>query len=160
MLLDDIEIVMKPEIKLVGYQAQASLNEDIQGSIVRNLRAKLELNAPHVPNMKHAGMYLIQIYPDIEWTPDVVFTHIVAIEVQESQQIADEIITHTVPAGRFIRFIHEGSEAEIDDTYLAVNEWLANNGYDEPRAFDMELWTEEMMSGEMGAQIHIYVPIT
>ncbi|MDR6724196.1 putative transcriptional regulator YdeE [Paenibacillus amylolyticus] len=159
MLLDDIEIVMKPEIKLVGYQAQASLNEDIQGNIVRNLRAKLKLDAPHVPNMKDAGMYLIQIYPDVEWTPDVVFTHIVAIEVQESQQIAEQMITHTVPAGRFIRFIHAGSEAEIDETYHAVNDWLVNNGYDEPRAFDMEHWAEAMLSGEEETQIQIYVPI-
>lgn len=159
MLLDDIEIVVKPELKLVGYEAQASLKEDIQGNIVGGLRSKLNLNAPQISNHTDTGMYLIQIYPDVEWTPDVVFTHIVAIEAQESQRISDELITHTVPAGRFIRFIHSGSEAEIDETYQAVNDWLANNGYDEPRAFDMEHWTEAMLSGEEETQIHIYVPI-
>ncbi|MGM1047255.1 MAG: GyrI-like domain-containing protein [Bacillota bacterium] len=159
MLLDNVKIIVKQEIKLVGYSIQASLNDDIQVRIVEKLREELVTHSAQIANKIDDGMYLVQIYPECEWTPDVAFTHIVATEVQEFQDIPDGMITHTVPEGRFILFMHEGTESEIDATYDSINEWLERNNFDDLRAFDMEHWINIQMLEEQHNMIHIYVPV-
>jgi predicted transcriptional regulator YdeE len=51
---------------------------------------------------------LMQVYPDCEWTSDVVYTHIVAIEVDHIAAVPEGMIVHVVPEGRFLRFLHQG----------------------------------------------------
>jgi len=159
MLLDNVKIIVKQAIKLVGYSIQASLNVDIQAGIVEKLREEFVDRSAQIVNRIDDGMYLVQIYSEGEWTPDVAFTHIVAAEVQAFQDIPNGMITHIIPEGRFILFMHEGPESEIDATYDLINEWLKRNNFDDTRAFDMEHWINIQNLKEQHNIIHIYVPI-
>lgn len=159
MLLDDIKHVKKQEMKMVGYTVKASLNEDSQMGIVEKLREKLLTYSALIKGKVDESVYLIQVYEEQEWTPEVPFTHIVAVEVQDFHNIPDEMINHTIPKGNFILFKHQGPESEIDATYHSIDEWLNKNCFDTPRVFDMEQWLNIETLKEEYNVIHIYVPL-
>jgi len=159
MLRQEVEIMTRKPMNLVGYRVEASLNDDIAGGIVVGLREKLASQAAEIPYRVDRSMMLVQLYPDCDWTPDVVYTHVVAIEVDNLSAVPEGMIVHVVPGGRFLRFLHQGDESSIDATHMAINEWLDLNGYTESRKFDIERWgaLENLQSADN--DIEIYVPI-
>jgi predicted transcriptional regulator YdeE len=159
MLLDNIEIVERQEVKLVGYSLEASLNDIIQSKIVAKLREELSDKSNLIKSRLDEGIYLVQIYPHCEWTPDVVYRHIIAIEVSTFEDIPEGMITHSIPSGRYIKFSHEGPESEIGNTYDLINEWLEKNDFGGPRTFDTEYWKDIKTLEEHNNVINIYIPI-
>lgn len=160
MLLKSVEKVWRPVSYLVGYSVEASLNEDIANHIVLNLRQQLTNYRIHINNQKDTGMYLIQQYTDGDWTPDTPFTHIVAVEVTTNDHIPDEMITCTIAEGAFLQFTHQGAESMIDATYEAIQIWLEEHDYIEPRSFDIEYWSDLDHLDQEDHCIHIYIPLT
>lgn len=159
MLLQAVEIVTRKPMNLVGYSAEASLNDDVMGAIVAGLREKLAARITDIPHSANRSMILVQVYPDCDWTPDVVYSHIVAIEVENLTVVPEGMMVHYVPEGRFLRFLHQGDESSIDATHAAINEWLFSNGYTDAREFDIERWAapENLQKGDN--IIEIFVPI-
>lgn len=159
MLLDNIEVVEKQEVKLVGYSVEASLNNVIETKLVAKLREKLSVASGLIKDRIDNGIFLVQIYPDCEWTPDVEFRHIIAVEVSSFDDIPSEMIAHSIPSGRYIKFSHKGPESEIGNTYDEIFGWMDKNGYDGPRPFDIEYWDDIKLLEESTNIINIYVPI-
>lgn len=124
------------------YATKARLNEDIQFTIVKNLREQVLIQLPFIKNRIDDSIFLIQIYEEEEWTPDTLYTHIVAMEVNGFSFVPNAMITHTIPNGEFLVFKHQGPEKNIDSTYMAINEWLEDNNYVNPRSFDIEQWDD------------------
>ena len=102
-------------------------------------------------------MYLVQVYSDCEWTPDVPFISIIAVEVSSFEHIpvGFGLIQHTIPAGKYIKVTHKGPESNIGDTYDAIRE----KGIDNVRAFDFEHWTDTNSLDQEDNSIDIYLPI-
>jgi predicted transcriptional regulator YdeE len=120
MLQLDVEIVTRKQMNLVGYSVEASLNDDVMGAIVVGLREKFASRVAEIPHSVDRSMVLVQVYPDCDWTPDAVYTHIVAIEVDNLSAVPEGMIVHFVPEGRFLRFLHQGDESSIDATEIYV----------------------------------------
>lgn len=77
------------------YATKASLNEDIQFYIEKNLREQVLIQLPFIKNRIDDSIFLIQIYEEEEWTPDTLYTHIVAVEVNGFLFVPNAMITHT-----------------------------------------------------------------
>ncbi|GBF74309.1 GyrI-like domain-containing protein [Paenibacillus sp. 598K] len=148
--------VRRPPVRLAGYEEQASLNEDLEKRIVEGLRARLLRVMANEPEWTDEGMYLVQTYPDGEWTPDTSYNHLVAVELAEGAALPPGMSERLIPGGSYLKFVHQGAEADIDGFYVEVQEWLEANGYDEPRAYDLEYWPDVRA---LNSLIEIYIPI-
>jgi len=100
-------------------------------------------------------MYLVHIYPDEQWTPDIPFTSIVAVEVNDYDQEIEEFVNHTIPSGSFVQVTHRGPEADIGDTY----DWISEQELNSNRCFDFEYWTPRTVFDQEDNTIHIYLPL-
>lgn len=145
-------------LRLAGYEAQASLNEDQEHRIVAGLRTRLLEAMENEREQIARGMYLVQTYPDGEWTPDTSCNHLVAIELAEGAALPPGMSERLIPGGSYLKFVHQGAEADIDGLYVEVQEWLEVNGYDEPRAYDLEYWPDAHVHA-LDNLIEIYIPI-
>jgi len=150
------QIVTRNETRLVGLSVTVSLNQDLEDGIVEQLREEL-INKRHeiASQVEGTGIYLIQVYPDGEWTPDVPFESIVAVEVSTFVAIPEGFVQHTLPAGDYVLVTHTGPESTIGDTYDAIRE----KGIADTRPFDFEYWTDHNSLGQQESTIDIYLPI-
>ncbi|WP_369378866.1 GyrI-like domain-containing protein [Lysinibacillus fusiformis] len=159
MLLKDVEKVHKQRMNFIGFSTKASLNEDIQLNIVKNLREQVLLQLPFIKNRIDNSIFLIQLYDEEEWTPDTPYTHIVAVEVSDFSFVPNAMITHTIPNGEFLVFKHQGPEENIDSTYMAMKDWLEDHNYVTPRPFDIEQWDEPTAMNNHNHIIKLYIPL-
>lgn len=75
MTIEQVHTLDRKETKLVGFTVTASVNQDMEDGIVEKLRSELAGRRNEIIyQADQTGMYLVQIYPDGEWTPDVPFT--------------------------------------------------------------------------------------
>ncbi|MGR7946591.1 GyrI-like domain-containing protein [Paenibacillus sp. M.A.Huq-81] len=154
--MDKGHVEIRKETKLVGYSVEASLNQDMEAGIVVELRQKLLETRHEIANqLENAGIYLVQEYPNCEWTPDTPFVSIAAVEVSEFAQIPEGAVQHTLVAGEYAKFTHKGPESEIGDTYDSIRE----TGVAADRPFDFEYWANPDALGEDEAVIDIYLPL-
>jgi predicted transcriptional regulator YdeE len=144
------------EKKLVGYTVTASVNEDIEAGLVEKLREKLSKTRNQITNqLSDSDMYLVQLYPDSEWTPDVPFTSIIAVEVSGFSDVPEEFIQHTIPAGAYVKVTHRGPESKLTETYDFIQKKSINNN----RSFDFEHWTIIHSLNQEESTIDIYLPV-
>ncbi|WP_312116487.1 GyrI-like domain-containing protein [Brevibacillus reuszeri] len=156
MTIEQVQKLARKETKLVGFMVTASLNQDMADGIVDKLRTDLLGKRHEIGNVvDDEGMYLVQVYPDCEWTPDVPFVHIVGVEVHDFTQIPDGFISHTISAGNYAKIVHIGPESQIGDTYDAINE----RGLGDTRAFDFEYWKRVVAFDQNDSSIDIYIPL-
>lgn len=148
-----VDVLEKDEIKLVGYTIVESLNKMIETKVGGKLREELEGRKSEVDNKIGSGMYLIQVYPqDGHWTPDVPYQHVFAYEVESLDRIPEGMITYTLPAGRYIRIVHQGAESRIGDTYDFINNTYGG------RPIDIEYWSDIHKLENENNRIDIYIP--
>ncbi|NUU62623.1 GyrI-like domain-containing protein [Paenibacillus agri] len=148
--------IQRNETKLVGYAATASLNQDLENEVVVKLREALIARSHEIANqLDDTGIYLVQVYPDVEWTPDVPFESIVAVAVSEFSTLNDGFISHTLPAGTYAKITHTGPESQIGETYDAIRE--ADIAGD--RMFDFEYWADMGSPEQEESVIEIYLPL-
>ncbi|WP_121612750.1 GyrI-like domain-containing protein [Mesobacillus foraminis] len=159
MQMPQVQILEKEELRLVGFSVSDSLNNIVKSNIVGILREELVNRKNEIPGKKEDDLYLIQLYPEGMWTPDVPYTHIVGFEVSEYGDTPSGMIKHCVPPGNYAEFVHRGPETSIGSTYDLINEWLEKNGHGGPRPFDIELWRNIDTLENDDSAIDIYVPI-
>lgn len=148
-----VNVLEREAIKLVGFSIIESLNKVIETKIGGTLRGELEKRAPEIEYRIGSGMYLIQIYPhDGHWTPDVPYQHVIAYEVKSYDEVPNDMITYTLPAGRFIKIVHKGAESQIGITYEFINNTYGG------RHIDIEYWNDIQTLENEDNQIDIYIP--
>jgi predicted transcriptional regulator YdeE len=142
--------------KLVADTVKASVNQDLEANIIKKLREELFSKRHEIANqVDDNAMYLVQLYPDYEWTPDVPFVHIVAVEVSDFTPLPEEFIQHTIPAGTYVKATHHGPESKLAETYDAIHEKGINN----TRPFDFEYWVDIHSLDQEDSTIDIYLPV-
>jgi len=156
MTKDEQDTVTRHETKLVGLSVTVSLDQDLEDGIVEKLREELNNKRHEIASqLEDKGLYLIQVYPDGEWTPDVQFESIVAVEVSTFAAVPEGFVQHTLPAGDYVLVTHTGPESTIGETYDAIRE----KGIADTRPFDFEYWTDHESLGQQESIIEIYLPI-
>ncbi|WP_027086591.1 GyrI-like domain-containing protein [Cohnella panacarvi] len=153
MKIYQVEVLEREEIKCVGFSIVESLNNVVGSKIGGKLREQLENRKSEVANRVGSGMYLIQLYPqDGHWTPDVPFQHVFAYEVKSLEKVPEDMVTYTLPAGRYIKIVHQGAESQIGDTYEYINNTYGG------RPIDIEYWNDIHSLENEDNQIDIYIP--
>lgn len=143
----------REELKLVGYSIVESLNNVLESRIVGKLREELDGRRREIEHGADSGIYLIQIYPqDVHWTPDVPFRHVIGIEVQAFGAPPEGMIAHALPRGRYAKFVHEGPESRIGDTYAYINDAYGK------RSIDIEYWPDIHALEDEDGCIEIFIP--
>ncbi|WP_162309324.1 GyrI-like domain-containing protein [Cohnella abietis] len=154
--MEQLQALERKETKLVGYTAKVSLNQDLENSIVLGLREELVGKRQDIANrLDDNGIYLVQVYSEEEWTPDVPFVSIVAVEVSDFVHIPEGFVRHTLPAGKYVKVTHQGPESQIGETYDSIREQDIGSS----RAFDFEYWTNIDLLEHEGSTIDIYLPL-
>lgn len=137
----------------MGFSIVESLNKVMESKVGGKLREELEERKSEVENRVGSGMYLVQIYPyDGQWTPDVPYQHVIAYEVQSFDQVPEDMMTYTLPAGRYIKVVHQGAESQIGATYDYINNTYGG------RPIDIEYWNDIHALENEDNRIDIYVP--
>ncbi|KJD42770.1 GyrI-like domain-containing protein [Paenibacillus terrae] len=155
MTMEEVLMLERNETKLVGYSVTASLNQDLETGIVVRLREELFDKRHEIANrLDDDGIYLVQVYPDGEWTPDVPFVSIVAVEVRDFAHIPEGLVRHTIPAGKYVKVTHKGPESQIDGTYDSIRD----RGISASRSFDFEYWADIHSLEQKDSTIDIYMP--
>lgn len=155
MTMEQVETLERNETKLVGYKVTASLNQVLETSIVGKLREELFGKRNEIANrIDDKGIYLVQVYEEVEWTPDVPFTSIVAVEVSDFAHMQGEFVQHTIPAGKYVKVTHKGPESQIGSTYDTIH----TEGISGPRPFDFEYWADIHTLALEESTIAIYFP--
>ncbi|WP_234405642.1 GyrI-like domain-containing protein [Paenibacillus sp. IHBB 10380] len=154
--MEQVQTLERNETKLVGYSVTASLIQDLETRIVVRLREELFGKRHEIANrLDDDGIYLVQVYPDGEWTPDVPFVSIVAVEVDDFAHIPEGLIRHTIPAGKYVKVTHKGPESQIGETYDSIrDECIASS-----RSFDFEYWAHMESLEQEDSTINIYLPL-
>lgn len=148
-----VNVLEREAIKLIGFSIIESLNKVIETKIGGTLREVLENRASEIECRIGSGMYLIQIYPhDGHWTPDIPYQHVIAYEVKSFDEVPNDMITYTLPAGRFIKIVHKGAESQIGITYEFINNTYGG------RPIDIEYWNDIHTLENEDNQIDIYIP--
>ncbi|OAB44745.1 GyrI-like domain-containing protein [Paenibacillus glacialis] len=156
MTIEEMQILERNETKLVGYSVSASLNQDIETGIVGRLSEELLNNRHEIANrLDDDGIYLVQIYSDGEWTPDLPFVSIVAVEVSNLGLIPEGFVQHTIPSGKYVKVTHKGPESLIGETYDSIRD----KGISDCRAFDFEYWADMGSLEQEESIIEIYLPL-
>lgn len=149
------QTIERNDTKLVGYSVTVSLNQDLETSIIVKLREELFDKSHEIANrIDKNGAYLVQIYPDCEWTPDVPFESIVAVEVSDDAHIPEGFIRFTIPGGTYVKVTHNGPESRLGETYDLIRE----KNICDLRPFDFEYWADINSFEQEESTIDIYMP--
>ena len=159
MLSSDVREIEQPEKHLVGFSIRGSLNEIIEKKLGNMLRDKLVARASEISNRMDDGMYLVQIYDPVRWTPDTPFTQVFGKEVDRVAGLPEGMIAHTIPAGTYLRFMHLGPMNGIGATYDAMRAWLAEHQRGGPCPYDFEYWRDVSKLEEQDTEISIHLPV-
>src|SRR4029453_13223880 len=139
MTMENVQTLDRNETKLVGYTVTASLNQDLESSIIGTLRKQLLDKRHEIANQLDVkGIYLVQVYTNIEWTPDVPFVSVVAVEVSDFDHVTEGFVRHVLPAGKYVKATHRGPESQIGETYDSIRETDLGNF----RPFVFDYWTD------------------
>ncbi|WP_053375983.1 effector binding domain-containing protein [Paenibacillus sp. FJAT-27812] len=83
------------------------------------------------------------------------FVSVVAVEVSDFTHIPEGFVTHTIPAGSYVKVTHIGPESKIGKTYDSIRD----QGIDGARPFDFEYWGSIDTLEQEESAIDIYLPI-
>jgi predicted transcriptional regulator YdeE len=155
MTIDQLEL---PAQTLVGFTYNASLNDVLANGIAARLRDELASRASEISGVNEPGIFLVQIYMP-GWTPDTPFTQVIGKSVDAAGVLPDGMSSHVIPAGTYLRFLHQGPESKIGDSYGAIHRWLPENGYDNRIPFDFEYWSDLAQLETAATTIPIHLPL-
>lgn len=159
LVKDDMEIVDLQEMKLIGFEIVDSLNNVIKTQSVGKLREELAARRREIHNRTKEGIFLVQIYTEEEWGPDIPYQHVVGVQVDSFGHTPNDMIEHTIPAGRYIKLIHQGPESQIGDSYDRLMNWIEQGNHRVNCGYDFEYWEDIQTLEHPDSQIPIYKPL-
>ncbi len=72
-------------------------------------------------------------------------------------KLPDGILAGSTPAGKAVRFSHDGAYQDIDDTYEELTAWLDDRGLDTRNKFIEEYLDTAKDDADPALKVHIYV---
>ena len=159
MLSSDVQEIVRPAKRIVGFSIKASLNQILENQLGNKLREELASRRGEIADRADEGVYLIQLYDPSPWTPDTPFTQIIGTEVGSVGALPEGMVAHTIPVGSYLEFVHKGPMNGIGGSYDAMHAWLARNDRAGPCPFDFEYWPDPSRLEEPDTEISIHLPL-
>ena len=161
MLSSDVREVERPATHLVGLRVRATLNQILESNLGNKLRMELAARGSEISDPVDEGVYLVQIYEHDPngWTADTPFTQVIARHVAEGAAVPEGMVSHTIPAGSYIKFTHCGPMREIGASYDAMHAWLSKEQRGGPCPYDFEYWEDASRLEYDDTRIGIHLPL-
>ena len=152
-----------PDIKTIGLRGQTNLRNNVLPQLWQQFR----VIAQTIPNRKANGRSFgiceacnegRTLY---DMNDDVLFSEVVAVEVENYDSIPERLVPKTLKGGRYAVFTHKGSLACLKKTYDYIwGTWFLNTEETLDDKEDFELYDERFLGyNHPDSKIDLYVPI-
>jgi len=149
------QVVMKPEIKLVGLE----FNPEVHGwHLVATLWYKLcwlmpRIKDPVDPGVSYGFMFARDCpLPGID-------TYLAGVEVASFDDVPEGAATGTIPAGEYAVFTVDGGIGNTPGAYGYINDtWMPQSGYKEARCGAVEAYGKRFVPSSE-SQFEIWVAV-
>lgn len=99
-------------------------------------------------------------HPEIQMSKDDCFVYMAALPVSQLQEVPEGMTTMIIPAGRYAKFTHKGTIAELQHTVNYIwGTWLPKCDYQRREGPDFELYDQRFDPQTLSGEFDIYVPI-
>ena len=157
------KFVKKDAFKVIGIED----NFTMENNIIPQMWDKFLPRMIEIKNPVHQGVALgICFTPEtVKCTEDIndktVFTELVCIEVNNTDNIPDGMIAKSFPANEYAVFTHKGSLAKLKDTYNFIyKEWVPKSGCELTEYYEFELYDRRFNPMDQeNSEIDIYLPV-
>ena len=156
------QIVELPDIKTVGLRGQTTLCNNVLPQLWQQFNAM----ADTIPNRKTNGRGFgiceacngNTLY---DMNENVLFTEVVAVEVNEYDRLPELFVPKTLKGGRYAIFTHKGSLALLQKTFDYIwGTWFLNTKETLDCREDFELYDERFLGYDHpDSQIDLCIPI-
>jgi AraC family transcriptional regulator len=104
-------------------------------------------------------MYQMQYWFDNQKSDSVYF--FIAVEAEKNCQLPIQLISKTIPAGKYLKFYHKGLANQVSKTYDYIyREWLPRTEYQLPFNYNFEYYGKESLGPYHPDSIsEIYIPV-
>jgi len=153
-------IVRREGFPVVGLKIVITVNASIEHGAIKRLEASFFKRSIDIQNRIGRTKILIQIYPTSGYFGyHVPYTVMLGYPVENLDTIPVGMVSYQVPAGKYAKVTHVGSEEWISQTYSFIyRHWLPRKQRT-PATFDYEVWDTRYLPGQAQSQIDIYVPL-
>lgn len=157
------KIVELSDIKTVGLRGETTLRDNA----LPQLWQKFSVMVRAIPNRKPNGpsFGICEVCSEkgtvYDMNDDVLFSEVVAVEVDKYDNIPELLVPKTLKGGRYAVFTHKGSLAFLKKTYDYIwGTWFINTKTLLDQREDFELYDERFLGYDHpDSQIDLYIPI-
>lgn len=154
------QIVQRDGFSIIGLSIRTTVQAIYQHGAVKRLEATFFKRSIDIPNRIGTTKILLQLYPvGGLYNTHTAYTVILGCPVENLDTLPEGMVGYPIPAGRYAKVTHIGSEAWISRTYSFIyRHWLPRKQRIRP-AFDYEVWDRRYLPGQPQSEIDIYVPL-
>jgi len=149
------EIIIRPEIKLVGIAMQydnADLSLPRLWSAFRPYRDQIKNRISD----ESFGIY--ESYEELE--EDVNFTYVCTAAVANFDDVPEGMVTRELPEQIYAKFTHRGSIANLDQTLKYIwGSWLPKSNYNYDEKPDFELYPSGYNVADSESEMYLHIPV-
>jgi len=149
------EIIIRPEIKLVGIAMQydnADLSLPRLWSAFRPYRDQIKNRISD----ESFGIY--ESYEELE--EDVNFTYVCTAAVANFDDVPEGMVTRELPEQIYAKFTHRGSIVNLDQTLKYIwGSWLPKSNYNYDEKPDFELYPSGYNVADSESEMYLHIPV-
>jgi AraC family transcriptional regulator len=158
------QIVEKPALTVVGLETPFihALSPDTNNfNVIGPLWERFLHRAKEIPNRTGDAMYgIIYGLPENRRSHPHELQYITAVSVSSTEKIPQNMIAHTVPAGKFAVFLHRGLIAKIGDTCREIYRfWLPQSPWQHAGTADVELYDRRFNPTSADSEMEYWIPL-
>jgi len=144
--------------KLVGFNLKMSL----ANNKTFELWSKFMPRRKEIANVVGNDLYSMQIFDSNynQFDPQSTFEKWAAIEVTDFKDVATDMETFILPAGKYAVFLHKGPASEGFKTFQYIfGAWLPNSPYKLDDRPHFEILGEKYKNNEADSEEEVFIPI-
>ena len=154
------EIKLLKEKKLIGLKTEMSFAENKTGELWKNFMPRYS----EIGNRVGKDLFSLQIYdPSFakgNFDPHLNFCKWAAVEVFDFEIIPTDMVTLTIPEGKYAVFSYKGSSAEANEFFRYVfSDWLPKSGFRLDHRPHFEILSDKYKTNDSNSEEEIWIPI-
>lgn len=151
----DIRVIERKEIKVVGMAWNGPYS---QSDKILNLFAVMEARIEEIPYQLNNNILMAPFH-----NRETELTYYVTTPVEKIEFVPEGMIGFTIPEKSYVFGIHNGSSADVKNTYERIFNWMEEYGYEQDHhALCMEIYYTDIPfyhTNHEPLQFEIYLPI-
>ncbi len=151
------KIIELPDMKLIGLKCTTTMKENS----IPQLWEKYMQVYDAIPDKLDSPCFGICVYMDMdECKEDTPFDYIAAHCVSTFDNLPDNMISYTIPKGKYASFTHKGSLDTLDKTYSYIyGAWVNETEHEMDKRDQIELYDARFKYGQADSEMDILIPI-